>query len=78
VKQSAAGAEQLFRAMAKAELRRNRYNLLGLDQGIFDELCRLLQTRNELFWVSGGFDLPGMQFDFNGLWFDTPFTVLRF
>ena len=78
VKSSAAEAEQLFRAMEKAELRRHRYNLLGLDPGIFDELCRLLQTRNELFWVSGRFDPPGMQFDFNGLWFDAPFTVLRF
>ena len=78
VKPSVVDAEQLFRAMAKAELRRNRYNLLGLDQGTFDELCRLLQTRNGLFWMSGGFDPPGMQFDFNDLWFDAPFTVLRF
>jgi len=78
VKQSAADAEKLLRAMEKAELRHNRYNILGLDQETFDELCRLLQTRNTLFWVDGGFDPPGMQFDFNGLWFDAPFTVFRF
>lgn len=26
----------------------------------------------------GEFDPPGLQFDFNGLWFDAPFTVLKF
>src|SRR5437899_8675053 len=38
-----------------------------------DELCGLLQGRNELFWVRGEFAPPNIQFDFNCLWFDAPF-----
>jgi hypothetical protein len=45
---------------------------------MFGELCGLMQGRNELFWVEGTFEPPRMQFDFNGLWFDAPFTVLRY
>ena len=78
VKRSAGDAEYLFRAMEKAELRRQRYNILALDQGMFEELSGLLKSRNELWWVSGELDPPNLQFDFNGLWFDAPFTVLRF
>jgi len=26
----------------------------------------------------GAFDPPHLQFDFNGLWFDTTFTLLKF
>ncbi len=78
VNRSLAEAEQLLHAMAKAELRQNRYQLLALESEMFEELCALMQNRNELTWVRGGFDPPGLQFDFNGLWFDAPFTVLRF
>jgi hypothetical protein len=45
---------------------------------MFDELEALLRTRNEVFWFSGRFDPPQLQFDFNGLWFDAPFRVWRF
>ena len=72
-----AAAEDLVHAMAKGELRRDRYNIIGLDAEVFSEVCVLLQPRNELTWVRGGFDPPQMQFDFNGLWFDAPFTMLR-
>ena len=44
---------------------------------MFEEFCGLVQSRNELTWMRGEFDPPGVQFDFNGLWFDAPFTVLR-
>ncbi len=64
--------------MRKAELRRNRYKLLALDADMFAELQGLLAPRNALFWVRGEFDPPNVQFDFNGLWFDVPFTVLEF
>jgi hypothetical protein len=63
--------------MAKGELRRERYSIVGLDQEMFAEVCALLQPRNELTWVRGGFDPPQMQFDFNGLWFEAAFDVLR-
>ena len=64
--------------MEKEELRRSRYGLIGLDPAMFDEMCDLLSPRNQLIWFTGGFDPPQAQFDFNGLWFDTTFTVLRF
>ena len=64
--------------MAKEELRRDRYGLLALDPAMFDEMCGLLGPRNQLTWFSGEFDPPQMQFEFNGLWFDTTFTVMRF
>lgn len=78
VKRSVEDANGLRAAMEKADLRRNRYNVVGLDSEMFDEICGLLRTRNEIFWVSGTFDPPNLQFDFNGLWFDAPFVVIRF
>jgi uncharacterized protein YaeQ len=78
VKPSEAAARHLFEAMAKAELRRDRYNVLGLDHDMFGEFCGLIMERNELFWVRGDWDPPELKFDFNGLWFEAPFTVLRF
>jgi uncharacterized protein YaeQ len=78
IKPSSAATEHLFQAMAKEDLRRNRYHLLGLDGEMVDEFCSLLQPRNELFWVRGEFDPPHLQFDFNGLWFDAPFTLMDF
>ena len=78
VKPSAAAAQHLFEAMAKEDLRRDRYHLLGLDGAMVEEFCSLLEPRNELFWVRGEFEPPNLQFDFNGLWFDAPFTVLNF
>lgn len=78
VKRSLADAKSLFEAMEKMELRRDRYGLVGLDASMFDELCGLLESRNNLLWVAGEFNPPTMQFDFNGLWFDAPFNVLRF
>ena len=78
VKRSASAAEHLFKAMEKADLRRDRYSILGLDAAMFDETCGLLTSRNELLWVGADFDMANMQFDFNGLWFDAPFTLLRF
>lgn len=78
VKPSLPAAQNLVQTMAKGELRRDRYSVIGLDHDMFTEVCELLQPRNELTWVRGGFDPPQMQFDFNGLWFDAPFAVLRF
>lgn len=77
VKGSVARAEALARAMAGEELRRHRYGIIGFDDTMFDELLGLLGTRNRLLWVSGEFDPPQLQFDFNGLWFDAPFAVFR-
>ena len=78
VRGSFAEAEDLYHAMVKEELRRDRYHLLGLDATLFDELCERLSSRNTLLWVSGDFEPPEMQFDFNGLWFDATFCLLHF
>lgn len=79
VKRSPAEAQRLMAAMEKGDLRRNRYQLVALDAEMFDEITGLLAERNEVHWYGGTFEEPAsMQFDFNGLWFDMPFTVLKF
>ena len=78
IKRSLEEAETLHRAMAKEELRRDRYGIVALDAAMFDEMCGLLAPRNQLTWFSGEFDPPQLQFEFNGLWFDTTFHVLKF
>lgn len=78
VKRSLAEAEQLCVAMRKAELRKDRYHLLALDPEMFNEVCGLVQQRNAVTVFACEFDPPRFQFDFNGLWFDAEFTVLRF
>ena len=78
VKRSRAEVETLLQSMAKLELRRNRYQLVGFDHDMFEEMVGLVRSRNEVFWVNGTFDPPQLQFDFNGLWFDAPFHVATF
>jgi uncharacterized protein YaeQ len=78
VKRSPAEAQNLYRAMEKEQLRRDRYGIVGLDAAMFEEMCGLLAPRNALTWFGGEFDPPQIQFEFNGLWFDAAFTVLRF
>ena len=78
LKRSPAEAELLFAAMAKEGLRRDRYSLLAFDAEMFDELCGLVAARNEVVWFGGNFEPARMQFEFNQLWFDAPFTVRRF
>jgi hypothetical protein len=78
VKRSRDEAENLRRAMGKGELRTNRYGIVAFDHGMFDEMSALLRQRNSLIWYAGGFDPPAMQFDFNGLWFEASFDVLRY
>ncbi len=77
LKSSPLEAQTLITAMRKEELRKDRYNLIGFDPDIIQELCDLVRPRNELFWLKGSFEPAHMEFDFNGLWFDTSFTVLR-
>ncbi len=78
VKPSPAAAEHLFAAMAKEELRRLRYHFIALDPAMLEEFCALLKPRNQLLWVNGELEPPNLEFDFNGLWFDAPFTVTHF
>lgn len=76
-KASEAAARMLHRTMIEDEFRSGHYSIVGLDAKMFDEVSALMRPRNELFWVRGAFDPPSLQFDFNGLWFDAAFTLLR-
>ena len=78
VKRSCPDVEELLRGMQKHELRRQRYQIIGMEPAVVDEIAGLLRPRNELYWLHSDFEPPEMQFDFNGLWFDTTFTVFRF
>lgn len=78
MKPSPADADQLLRAMAREELRRHRYHILALDPAMADEFVALLKPRNEMLWVACEFEPPNLQFDFNGLWFDAPFSLLEY
>ena len=78
IKRSYAAAEDTIRAMAKEELRRDRYKIIGLGGPIFEEMCSLIHSRNSLYWLKASFDPGEMQFDLNGLWFELPFQVFSF
>lgn len=78
VRASPEAVDELVRGMSKAGLRRERYQLLAFDPGLVEELGGLMRSRNDVYWVSGGFDPPQFQMDFNGLWFDATFSVTRF
>ncbi|HVY70350.1 MAG TPA: YaeQ family protein [Verrucomicrobiae bacterium] len=78
VKRSLADAGHLLRAMGKEELRRGRYQLLALDPEMFDEMNGLLLPRNNVVWYQGTFAPGHLQMEFNGLWFDAPFEVLKY
>ena len=78
LKASEGEARHLLLGMAREELRRDRYTVVGFDAEMFSEMKELLRERNEILWVTGEFDPPHLQFDFNGLWFEAPFSVVRF
>ncbi|MDB6033743.1 MAG: hypothetical protein JWM16_4081 [Verrucomicrobiales bacterium] len=78
VKKSPDEVESIMRGMAKEGLRRDRYDLIAFDFDVFQELCGLLSSRNQFTWIGGSLENREMQFDFNGLWFDTSFIKARF
>lgn len=78
LKKSPAAAEQLMAAMAKEELRRDRYHILAFDEEMFGELCGLVAPRNQMVWFGASFETGQMQFEFNELWFEAAFTVTTF
>jgi uncharacterized protein YaeQ len=77
LKSSPEEAQALLHTMAKEEFRRGRYGIVALDPEMFDEFCRLMAERNTFHWYRGELDQGSMQFDLNGLWFDTAFEVFR-
>ena len=77
LKRSRAEADHLLAAMEKEELRRGRYGVVALDADFFQEFCGMVRERNEFHWFDGGIDPGQARFEFNGLWFDIEFEVLR-
>lgn len=78
LKKSLPAADELVKTMAKAEFRKGRYHVIGLDHDIFQELTSLILTRNDLYWLKGPLDSDEMHFDLNGLWFELPFRVQHY
>jgi hypothetical protein len=78
VQPSVEEAQSLLHSMARHGLRRNRYQLLAFDREMMRELAANLASRNRVFWVDSRFDPPELQFDYNGLWFESSFSILRF
>ena len=77
MKRCQADAEHLLAAMEKEELRTGRYGVVAFEPEFFDEVCGLIGERNSVTWYRGGFDPAEMQFELNGLWFETTFEILR-
>lgn len=77
VKGSFDEAQDLLRRMHSQGLRSGRYGVVGLDSSMLGEVTGLLKLRNDITWHRGGFDPALMQFEFNGLWFESEFVVLR-
>lgn len=78
VKRSRAEVEALLRAMAKEDLRRDRYQLLALDPEMVDEMIALTRERNSFHLFRADFEERQLQFEFNGLWFDSVFERFQF
>jgi hypothetical protein len=58
--------------------------VIAFETQFFDEVAALLRERNTLHWFRGGFgdepglEAPTLQFELNGLWFDTGFQIWRY
>ena len=78
LKKSFAAAEETIAAMRKEGLRTNRYKIMGLDGELFTEMCEVIESRNDLFWVKMCDDPSELHFDLNAFWFEMPFRVMHF
>lgn len=77
VKRSEAEAAELARAMNREGLRIGRYGIVGLDSEMLNEVAELTGARNDVRWYLGHFEPPRLQFEYNGLWFESEFTVRK-
>ncbi|HAO66347.1 MAG TPA: hypothetical protein DCR17_06645, partial [Verrucomicrobiales bacterium] len=71
-------AEEAFAALKRNKLRQGRFSILHFDQELVDEISEHLNRKNTLTWIHGEASPPVMQFDFNGLWFDSTYGVLDY
>lgn len=79
IKKSVPEAEALVARMERERLRRGRYGIVGLDRAMLEELEGLATARNDVVWHRSRMeDGEGiLQFEFNGLWFESEFRVFR-
>lgn len=78
VRSSQDAVDNLVHQMDKAKLRKNRYQILQLDEEMIAEIEGLTGARNDVTFFLGRFDPPRMQFEYNGLWFESEFQVREF
>lgn len=78
VVRSVVALEELAHEMGKHGLRRNRYHLLGFEDGLIEELESLLQPSNAFTLFHLNLREPEVQFEFNELWFDQKWSTLKF
>jgi len=78
VVRSVQAVEELIHEMAKHGVRRNRYHLLGFDAEMMDEMTALLASSNRFVLFHLNLREPGIQFEFNDLWFDTALKTTEF
>ncbi|MBL9137070.1 MAG: YaeQ family protein [Verrucomicrobiales bacterium] len=76
-KRSTAAAEELARQMAREGLRRSRYTIVGFEEAMLAEIQALCGVRNDVVWYKSSIEPARMQFEFNGLWFESEFVVIK-
>lgn len=77
VRRSREAGEDLMGRMEAERLRRGRYGVVGLDAEMLEEVERLCAARNDVVWHKASWQDGRMEFEFNGLWFEAPFSVFR-
>jgi hypothetical protein len=71
-------AEAMIPAMRRADLRKDRYSIIGFDEVMIQEMTDSLKPRNDLSWVRCDESERLLQLDFNGLWYDSAYSVIRY
>jgi uncharacterized protein YaeQ len=71
-------ATEALAALKRNKLRPGRFKVLYFEQELVDEMSQHLNRKNSLTWIHGESNPPVMQFDFNGLWFDSTFGIFEY
>lgn len=67
--------DRMCAQLKKAGVRPGRIKMLGIPDELVQNLCQSLQAKNEIFWMPASFEPPGLQFDFNSEWIESPFEL---
>ena len=71
-------AEQAKAALKRNKLRKDRFKIVYFEEELVQEMSEQFERKNALTWIHGEFNPPVLQFDFNGLWFDSTFGVMEY